>query len=91
MEMNCKCGGQLVKRGKRETRLGNKQLYLCKKCLKKSTVDWPRMRFPESTVMKAVNLYASGLSTAEVKQAVGSDGFDVSRWTIIKWHRKFGK
>ena len=89
--MECKCGGNSVKRGLRATALGPKQMYLCTKCGKKFTPEWPRMRFPRTEVMHAVRMYNSGMSTSAVQKAMHDQGISVSRWTIIKWHRKFGK
>jgi len=48
------------------------------------------MRFARSDVMHAVKLYKSGLSSGKVKYRLESRGVKVSRWTIIKWVRKFG-
>lgn len=88
------CGSRSVKRGFRKTRLGRKQLYLCAKCRRKSTPKqsaWlPRMRFTEKNVMTAVKLYKGGRSSSEVQKSMRERGVRVSRWTIIKWSRKFG-
>ena len=87
----CKyCGSRTVKRGLRKTNLGRKQTYLCRKCKRKSTIDWPRMRFPQREVMHAVRLRKNGFSTSEVQRRMKEKGVKVSRWTIIKWERKFG-
>lgn len=84
------CGAHTVRRGLRYTNLGKKQLYLCTKCRRKSTVDWPRMRFAKKDVMHAVKLYSSGMSASKVKAQLEGRDISVSRWTIIKWYRKFG-
>ncbi|KHO48480.1 MAG: hypothetical protein QT00_C0001G0498 [archaeon GW2011_AR5] len=84
------CTGRGVKRGLRRTNLGKKQLYLCTKCGRKFTTDWPKMRFHRSDVMHAVRLYKSGSSSSKVKRQLESRGVKVSRWTIIKWVRRFG-
>ena len=81
---------KLVKRGFRKMHAGKKQLYLCKKCGKKVTTDWPRMRFRKNEVMHAVRLYKRGMSAAKVKESMEAHGTHVSRWTIIKWSRRFG-
>ena len=79
-----------MKRGFRATRLGKKQLHLCTKCGRKFTNKWPKMRFKRGHVMYAVKLYKEGMSAAKVKSKMEGKGVTVSRWTIIKWHRKFG-
>jgi len=79
-----------VRRGFRQTRLGKKQMYLCTNCSRKFTAEWPKMRFRKEDVMHAVKLYKSGMSSAKVKAKLESRGVTVSRWTIIKWSRKFG-
>ena len=81
---------KVVKRGFRKTNIGRKQLYLCKKCGKKVTTEWPHMRFKKNDVMHAVRLYKRGMSAAKVKDSMESYGVKVSRWTIIKWNKRFG-
>jgi len=48
------------------------------------------MRFEKSYVMYAVRLYKRGMSAAKVKESMEGRGVKVSRWTIIKWSKKFG-
>ena len=84
------CGSAVVKHGFRKTNLGNKQLYVCTKCRRKITFDWPKMRFEKEEVMYAVKLYKSGMSSAKVKKQLEAKGVSVSRWTIIKWTKRFG-
>lgn len=89
--MNCpKCGSESVKRGFRKTNLGKKQLYLCNKCERKFTIDWPKMRFEKRNVMHAVKLYKKGFSSSRVQSMLEDQNVKVSRWTIIKWHKRFG-
>lgn len=88
--MNCPyCRSAAVRCGFRKTNLGRKQMYLCRKC-GKFTPEWNKMRFRKSDVMYAVKLYKSGLSAGKVKNQMESRGVTVSRWTILKWYRKFG-
>ena len=84
------CSSRAVRRGLRPTNLGKKQLYLCTKCKRKFTTEWPKMRFRRSDVMRAVKLYKSGLSSSKVKRQLEARDVHVSRWTIIKWSRRFG-
>ena len=48
------------------------------------------MRFKKKDVMHAVSLYKKGMSSSKIKKTLESHGIKVSRWTIIKWHKKFG-
>ena len=89
--MNCpKCCVESVKRGFRQTNLGKKQLYLCG-THGKFTPDCPKMRFRQSNVMHAVRLYKRGLSSSRVQKILEGEDVRVSRWTIIKWHKKFAE
>ena len=83
------CKYQMVRRGFRSTNLGKKQMYLCMKCKKKMTPEWPRMRFSREDVMYAVYLYSKGLSSSKIKERLSKRDVSVSRWTITKWCRKF--
>jgi len=47
------------------------------------------MRFRKNEVMQAVRLYKRGMSAAKVKESMEARGIKVSRWTIIKWNKKF--
>ena len=84
------CGLDMVKGGFRHTQLGEKQTYICKSCKIKLTPEWPRMRFSEKDVMHAISLYRKGASSSKIKSMMEENGIHVSRWTIIKWYKKFG-
>lgn len=69
-------------------------MKLCKSCRRKFTPDdgYLRMRFSPEVIDEAVKLRKKGFSSAEVKEHLKRyEGVKVSRWTIIKWERKFGK
>jgi len=89
------CGSaQAVWRGYRYNALGKKHMMLCKSCGHKFTPDdgYLRMRFMPGIIRKAMELRRKGYSTAEVKLNLQrQEGVRVSRWTIIKWERKYGK
>ena len=71
-----------------------KRMKLCKSCGRKFTPDdgYLRMRFKPAIIDKAMALRKKGFSTSEVKENLKRyEGIKVSRWTIIKWERKFGK
>lgn len=91
MEKKCKnCKNDVVKRGFRYTNLGKKQLFLCKSCNRKQTLGWTKMRYKKEIVMHAVAMYEKGYSLSRIKSALREDGTEVSRWSILKWVRKFG-
>ena len=65
----------------------------CSSCRRKFTPDdgFLRMRFPPGVIREAVKLYEKGHSSSEVKRMLRNrEGVEVSRWSIIKWFRKYG-
>ncbi len=85
------CGSQeTVWRGWRYNMKGKTRLRLCNGCGRKFTPgSFKRMRYPEQTILKAVSLYKREKSSSKVQRRLKADGVKVSRWTIIKWTRKF--
>lgn len=79
-----------VKRGFRHLEKRKKQLYLCNSCKRKFTVDdgYLKMRHDKKVVEYAVRLYGNH-SSSEVKDILRRKGIRVSRWTIIKWSKRF--
>lgn len=47
------------------------------------------MRFSPQEIKRAVTLYKKGFSLAEVKLRMEREGVRVSRWTILKWTKKY--
>ena len=89
-----RCGSaKAVLRGFRHNQKGDKQLFLCRACGRKFTLDngYLRMRFPPNVIREAVSLYGKGFSSAEVRTRLEREGVKVSRWTVIKWVRRFGR
>jgi transposase-like protein len=90
-----KCKSQnTVWRGYRRNRSVDKHMRLCKKCGYKYTPDdgYLRMRYKPAIIRKAMGLRKKGYSSAEVKENLKRyEGVKVSRWTIIKWERKYKK
>jgi transposase-like protein len=86
-------GSHTVLRGFRKNDIGRKQLFLCKSCGRKFTPDdgYLRMRFPRETIRKAVSLYGKGFSSSEVRTRLERQGIRVSRWTVLKWVKRFGR
>jgi transposase-like protein len=82
-----------VWRGFRYNEKSKKRMRLCKKCGRKFTPDdgFLRMRFEPEDIRRAVTLYKKGFSLAEVQQNFRRQGIKVSRWTVSKWNKRFGK
>lgn len=83
-----------VWRGWRYNASGRKRMKLCKSCGRKFTPDdgFLRMRFRPEIIRKALEMRKKGFSSSEVKEHLQRyEGVKVSRWTIIKWERKFKK
>ena len=83
----------VVWRGYRYNEKTKKHLRLCKKCGRKFTTRdaFFRMRYSPKEIKRAVILYKKGYSLAEVKLRMEREGVRVSRWTILKWFRKYKK
>lgn len=95
MDISCPyCSSKdIVWRGYRYNEKTKKHLRLCKKCGRKFTEKdaYFRMRFSPQEIRRGVALYRKGYSLAEVKLKMEREGVRVSRWTILKWHRKYKK
>lgn len=83
----------VVMRGLRHNLKSSKQLFLCRKCGRKFTLDdgFLRMRFNREEIRLAVSLYSKGFSLAEVTKHMERKGVKVSRWTVLLWARKYGR
>ena len=80
-------------RGYRYNEKTKKHLRLCTSCGRKFTPDdgFFRMRFSPQEIGRGVELYQKGFSLAEAKLRLEREGVRVSRWTILKWSKKYGK
>jgi|SRR3989344_5080362 len=88
-----KCKGNfIVKRGKRKTKFGEKQRYLCNDCHCTFVEDdgFKRMRHKKEDIVRAIHLHNNGLSLFYVKDHIWQhDGVKVSRETIREWGNKY--
>lgn len=81
-----------VWRGFRYNMKGKTRMRQCTKCERKFTPGaFARMRHSEGTILKAISLYKKEKSSSKARKRLKEDGVKVSRWTILKWFRKFGK
>ncbi|MEM7819871.1 MAG: hypothetical protein QXD48_03525 [Candidatus Aenigmatarchaeota archaeon] len=89
---NCK-SRNFIFCGFRYNENSKKRLRKCKNCRRKFTFDdgFLRMRFDKKDILLAVNLYKKGYSLSEIKKELEKNGVSVSRWTISKWYKKYGK
>jgi transposase-like protein len=90
-----RCGGKLVKNGKRKLKYRKPlQRFLCKSCKKSFCEnDFPYMKFPKEVVFCAVDLYIDGLSLARVRYRVSKIFCLVvkSASTIWYWVQRFAQ
>jgi transposase-like protein len=80
-----------ARRGFRYNRKSKKQLYLCLSCSRKFTEDdgFLKSRFDKKIIMFAIKLYRKGKSSSQVRDELKRKNIFVSRWTIIKWNKKY--
>lgn len=87
----CK-GKEIIKKGFRYNRTGKKQKHFCHTC-KRWFVEndgFKRMRFKPKIIVRAVHQYEDGLSLSKVKNHLNQhDCTKVTRWTILKWVKKY--
>lgn len=83
----------VLKKGKRKTKSGLKQVYLCKKCNKKYTVSaLPFFTFPAEVILSAPVFYYSGYSLKETRKRIkGRFKKSPSLSTVSNWINDFGK
>jgi len=97
LTLSCKfCGSSsLVKRGKRQTKLGMKAQYECKACGRwfvDNGTHLPRARVDERLQGMAVDLYFSGFSVRKIKRFLNEYyHVSVSHVAIHKWLRKYSQ
>jgi len=82
----------LIKRGKRKTKVSIKQRYMCSDCGKRFVKDdgFKRMRHKPEIISRAIHMHQDGLSLFQVQYHLWQhDGIKVSRWAIAKWEKKY--
>lgn len=96
--MNPQCnycgGGDIVKRGKRYNKKITKQLYFCKVCSRKFTLDdgfWKMKNTPE-TITEALDLYEEGFSLQGTAEHLWKHhAVKVSAVSVRNWLMKYGE
>ena len=83
----------IVKMGIRYNKSGNVQMYQCKDCKKKFSINlgFEKMRATPDQITMAMNLYFNGESTRKTAQSLLLTGIRVSNITIHNWIKKYVK
>ncbi len=86
-------GEQIFKRGTRETKVGNKQLYCCKACKKRFVLEPIKyIKGNAKFVCLAMDCYFKGMSLRDIKDTFKQFyNFDLSHETIRTWIMRFTK
>lgn len=87
----CKCK-HTAKKGFRYNRIGKKQKYYCHGCKSWFIEDdgFKRMRFRPKIITRAIHQYEDGLSLSKVQNHLNQhDNTKVTRWTILKWVKRY--
>ena len=82
----------VMKKGFRYNKTGKKQKHYCNKCNHWFVEDdgFKRMRFKPKIIVRAVHQYEDGLSLSKVKNHLNQHDYTkVTRWTILKWVKKY--
>ncbi|MBR9701514.1 hypothetical protein GOV13_01190 [Candidatus Pacearchaeota archaeon] len=71
-----------------------KQIYLCKKCCRRFTLDdgFKKFRHPPLVIKTALRLFEKGYSLSQITYNISQNyNIKVSRKTILDWKRRFLK
>ena len=85
--------GNIVKRGIRKNKSGNVQIWFCTDCKKRFTANFgfESMRYDESVITGALQMYYSGMSTRDISNHYEMLGIEVSDVTVYNWVSKYSK
>lgn len=89
--VNCpRCGSEnVIRKGKRTTGAGVRQIYQCKECGRRFTGGLPGHRYPPQVVMEALTLYNLGHNQDEVARVLRRRYRNrISKSTIGRWIEK---
>ena len=88
---NCN-SSDIVLRGKRYNKSGEKQIYRCNEC-RKAFVEpngFERLRYKKEIIVRAIHQHNDGLSLFKVQNHLWQhDGIKVSRETVREWCEKY--
>jgi transposase-like protein len=87
------CGNaeRIVKHGIRKNKYGNIQLFLCRNCGKKFTVNlgFEKMHASPQVITSAMQLYFSGESLRNTQKFLKLQGVNISHVGILGWIKKY--
>ncbi len=85
--------GNIVKAGLKKNKNKTLQRFKCQDCKKRFTVNFgfEKMRYDESTITGALQMYYSGMSTRDISNHYEMMGIDVSDVTVYNWIEKYSK
>ena len=85
--------GNIVKNGIRKNKSGNIQRWFCTDCKKRFTANFgfESMRYDESVITGALQMYYSGMSTRDISNHYEMLGIEVSDVTVYNWVSKYSK
>ncbi len=85
--------GNIKKMGFRKTKSGKVQVYGCKDCKKRFTVNFgfEKKQFDENIITGALQMYFSGMSVRDISNHYEMMGTEVSHMTIYRWIDNYSK
>jgi putative transposase len=83
--------GNITKKGIKKNKSGNLQIFKCKDCKRKFTVNFgfENMRYESVIITRALQMYYSGMSVRDVADCFEQEEIDVSYRTIYNWICKY--
>ena len=88
-----KCGNseRIVKHGLRQNKYGNIQLFLCRNCGRKFTVNlgFEKMHASPGAITSAMQLYFSGESLRNTQKFLKLQGVNISYVSVYNWIQKY--
>lgn len=87
----CANSERIVKHGLRKNKYGNIQLFLCRNCGRKFTVNlgFEKMKASAKVITSAMQLYFSGESLRNTEKFLKLQGVQISHVGILGWIRKY--
>ena len=79
--------GRIIKKGFKNNKSGKVQLFKCKDCKRKFTVNFgfEKMRYDSTIITRALQMYYSGMSVRGIADCFELEEIDVSYRTIYDW------
>lgn len=83
--------GNIIKKGIKKNKSGNLQIFKCKDCKRKFTVNFgfENMRYESVIITRALQMYYSGMSVRDIADCFEQEEIDVSYRTIYNWVCKY--